>query len=225
MGGFFIHYLLSNLTTPEWRAKYIDSAILIAPSFGGSGLAFASIWTQEIVFLPFLGKFPDLMAFWGALDIHALNFEVFQNTVIYRGEDGSLVTAPHARELLQEHGKLPNDSDKIFDKYIPFFQTAPGPLDVPVAIVYNTKIQTIIGIDDTPGNDGFLYGGGDLMVNSAGPEWACRWKSPKPVECLDLHSDELLTNHLTMLWNPITIDFVISHATNSSWHRHFSSNL
>jgi lecithin-cholesterol acyltransferase len=59
MGGMFIDYFLTNLTTPEWRSRNIESAILLAPSVGGSGAAYGSLWTGYLPFLPILGQFPE----------------------------------------------------------------------------------------------------------------------------------------------------------------------
>jgi lecithin-cholesterol acyltransferase len=221
MGGFFVHHFLTNITTPEWRAKYIDCAILLAPSLGGSGPAFNSVWTKELPFLSILGRFPDLMSNLGGLDIHMLNFEIFKDTVIFQGQDGTQRKAPDVVNLFNDHGILPPNGMKIFEKYIPFFATAPQPLDVPTALFYNSKLSTSVGINQSAGTDDFIWGYGDLLVNKEGPEYVCnKWKSAQVVDCYDLHSDLGFVDHVTMLWNTELLEFVVNHVTNSSWqHR------
>jgi lecithin-cholesterol acyltransferase len=218
MGGFFCHYFLANVTTPEWRAKYIESAILLAPSFGGSGPAFRSLWTKELPGASFLGQFPDLLGLLGGLHIHMPNAEIFRDTVVYVEADGRTRKAGEISDLLIEHEKLPGDGPKIYERYLNFFATAPRALDVPSAIFYNSKLETVIGIDASSGIEEPISAWGDLLVNKEGPEWACsKWKSGKTVDCYDLNSDEGLVDHGTMLFHPELWEFVIYHVTDSSW--------
>jgi hypothetical protein len=106
----------------------------------------------------------------------------------------------------------------MFDVYVPYFTTAPAPLDVPVGIVYNSGLGTTLTIDRSSGKDEFVYGRGDMLVNAEGPEYCCsRWKGPTPVDCLDLRADGINSDHLTLLWNSEVLDFAVSHAVNGTW--------
>jgi lecithin-cholesterol acyltransferase len=218
MGGMFAHYFLTNLTTPEWRAKYIESAILLAPSIGGSGAAYGSLWTGYLPFLSWLGNFAESMRGTGGTLIHLLNLDIFANVTIFIDENGKEHKGADVINVLRDNGKLPGDTEKMLDLFVPFFGSAPGALDVPVAIAYNSGLDTTVAIDRRKGEDEFIYGRGDMLVNAEGPEYCCaRWKGPYPVDCLDLRTSGEDSDHLTMLWNPEIIDFVLAHTVNNSW--------
>jgi hypothetical protein len=222
MGGFFCHHFLTNVTTPEWRAKYIDSSIFVAPSFGGSGIAFQSLWTKEFPAMPFLGQYPDLLGYLGGLHIHMPNAEIYRDTVVYIGQDGRQWKAQEITPLLMDHEKLPGDASKIYERYTQFFAKAPAALDVATAIVYNSGLPMPIGFDASSGEEVTIWGQGDLAVNRQGPEWACsKWKSPKTLDCWDLNSDNDwdLVDHVTMLMNQEVLDYIVNHVTNSSWQQ------
>jgi pimeloyl-ACP methyl ester carboxylesterase len=218
MGGFYIHNFLSRVTTPEWRAKYIDSAILIAPSVGGAGPAFGALWTRTFPFGGFLGSF-DALEWIGGLDIHMPNLEIYADTVIYKGPNGETRTGKEVRDLLFEKGKISGGSAKLFDSQVPFFSKAPATLDVPVSIVYNSKLSTTIGIDQTSGTDEYFYGEGDNYVNKEAIEWICaNWKGPTVVDCWDLLSDDFWTaNHGTLLGNPDVLKWVVNRTVDPTW--------
>jgi hypothetical protein len=113
---------------------------------------------------------------------------------------------------------VPGDYEKIFDLYIPCFATVPVALDVPVAIVYNSGLDTPITIDRSSGSDVFLYGRGDTHVNAEGPEYFCsKWRGPTPVDCMDLKSEGFESYHMTMLWESDVLDFTVDHALNDTW--------
>jgi hypothetical protein len=218
MGCMVSHYLLMNLTTHEWREKYIDSMILLAPSICGAGGGFNALWTEELPGLEILGPFPDMVPFEGGVHTHIANFDVFRDKVIYVAPDGTERKAPDATELLIENGKFPGDSKKIYDLFEAYHATAPVPLDMPIAVFYNSKLQTPMGINRSSGADVVFFGGGDKMVNREGPEYICsKWKTGKAIDCFDLNSDSGHVDHGGMLWNQVLLDFVVQHVINSSW--------
>jgi lecithin-cholesterol acyltransferase len=147
-----------------------------------------------------------------------LNTVIFANTTVLIDESGNEYKGADIVNILRDNGKLPGDTEKMLDLFVPFFATAPPALDVPVAIVYNSGLGTTITIDRRSGKDEFVFGRGDYLVNAEGPEWCCaNWKSPFPVQCLDLRSDGVNSDHLTMLWNPELLDFTVAHTVNASW--------
>jgi pimeloyl-ACP methyl ester carboxylesterase len=213
MGTYLIHRLVTELTTPEWRRKYLDSTVLLAPSVTGVGLGFDVLWYKSI---PIFGSFPESIAYFGGAHTHLFNREIFKDLVIYRGPNGETATADKATEFLKAKGKMDGDISLFHQKYFRFFEKAPIAPDIPVAILYNSGISTQYGVNETdPDNAGFLYGRGDLMVNAEGPEWLCaNWHGP---DCQDLKYGGAEGNHLSLLWMRETIDFVVQHVTKSEW--------
>jgi lecithin-cholesterol acyltransferase len=218
MGGFYVHNFLTRETTAEWRAKYIDSAILGVPSLGGAGPAFTSLWTRTFPLLAWLGHF-DALEWIGGLDVHMPNLVIYADTVIYRGPNGEVRTGKDVRDILVENGKIAGGSAKLFDSQFRFFAEAPAELDVPVSIVYNSQLPTNIGIDQTSGEDEFILGQGDQIVNREGIDWVCaNWKSAQTVDCWDLHSDDpAIGSHGTVLKNPEVVEWVINRTIDPSW--------
>lgn len=224
MGGMFIHHFLTNLTTKEWRLKHIQSAILIAPSVGGSGAAFGALWTGGIPFLSFLGNFTETMRHLGGIHIHVPNSQIFADTVVFIDMEGKKHFGADIANILKDNGKLQGKSEKMFDLYATYFTRAPIPLDVPVSIVYNSGLPTTLTVDRSSGKDKFVYGRGDMLVNAEGPEYCCsHWKGATQVECLNVETNGINSNHLTLLWNSKVLDFVVRHAVNGTHsHRNFN---
>jgi alpha-beta hydrolase superfamily lysophospholipase len=121
MGDFFVHYFLSNITTPEWRSKYVESGILLAPSFGGSGTAFATLWMKALPLVKFIGPYPETINALGGLHIHMPNMEIFKDTVVYIDENGRERTGADITKILKDGKKLPGNASKFFEAFLPFF--------------------------------------------------------------------------------------------------------
>jgi lecithin-cholesterol acyltransferase len=218
MGGKFVHHYLTNLTTPEWRSQYIESAVLAAPSIAGAGMAFSALWTENIPFADIFGKFPETIQGSGGAHVHLPNLGIFGNTTIFIDDSGKEHKGVEVVQILKDYGKVPGNVAKILDLFTPFFATAPAPIDVPTAILYNSGLPTIIAVDRRTGQDEFIYGPGDMLVNAEGLEYCCtQWKVPATTHCVDLHSDELGSDHFTMLWNPDVLDFIVEHTVNTTW--------
>jgi lecithin-cholesterol acyltransferase len=219
MGGMFAHYFLTNVTTAEWRSKFIESAILLAPSIGGSGAAYGGLWTGHLPYLSFLGSFPETARGLGGNLIHMFNAVIYGNVTVFIDQSGQEHKGADIVRILRDNGKLPGDTEKMLGLFLPFLTAEPAPLDVPVGIVYNSGLTTTIAIDRRSGQDEFIAGRGDGLANAEGQEYCCaHWKGPYSVDCLDLHSPTSDANHLLLLWNHRVLDFVVSHTINNSWH-------
>ena len=207
MGGFLLDVFLTQKTTSEWRKKYMDSGIYLAPSFGGSGLGFNSLWSKKMPFLDVLGEFEETISSLGGIHVHMLNHEIFGDRVVAKGIHGENLTAKDLTDYLVDNGKLYGDYHQIFKKNEPFFQHAPAQPDIPSMIVYNSGLPTAEGLDLSGEKAKSLYGTGDLMVNTEGPKYACdNWKQ---TECHDLKSANPIDNHLTMLYKDSLNQFII----------------
>jgi pimeloyl-ACP methyl ester carboxylesterase len=90
MGGKFIHHFLTNITTIKWRSKFIESAVLIAPSLGGSGAQYVALWTKEFAGMGYLGTFPDTVNGMGGIHIHMFNAVIFADATVFVDEQGKV---------------------------------------------------------------------------------------------------------------------------------------
>ena len=207
MGGFLLNILLTEKTTKEWREKYVDSGLYIAPSFGGSGWGFTTLWSKKFPFLEILGEYPETVSTMGGIHVHMQNEEIWGDKVVSIGENGENLTAKDLTKYLLDNNKLDENSYNIFSKNEPYFKKAPQEPDVPTALVYNSGLLNIIGMNLKNGANIPIYGSGDLMVNEEGPKYVCsKWKN---IKCLDIDSINPLDNHLMMLYQDVVNDFVI----------------
>lgn len=220
MGTAVIQYFLMNYSTPEWRHKYIDSIIYIAPSITGSFTAFQVMWTHKIPGLEFLGEYPETIPKLGGISVHIPNAEVFANKTMYIDENGKQYTGKDLKTILKENGKFDGDPDilKIYQTNEFFTQSIPAPLDLPCALLYVDGLETVEALDRSKGTDEFISGMGDQAINAEGPEFLCKkWNTTYQVDCLRYVSHSSLVSHLSIVWQEETIQFVIDHLMNDNW--------
>ncbi|OHS94632.1 Lecithin:cholesterol acyltransferase family protein [Tritrichomonas foetus] len=215
MGGYLINYFTMNKTTKEWREKYIDQAIFLAPSFGGSFQTFQVLWSKSIPFLPILGEFPEVLSYIGGLNVHFPNHHIFGDKTMFIDKNGVNKTARDLKQVLLENGKFHNEGAlKFFESTERFAQTMPVEIDFPCSLVYNSALDTLIGLETSGDEEVSIWGGGDLLVNAEGPEYVCKnWKN---IECLNLNKQYPTANHLSIMWIDKTIDFIVDHIFNNS---------
>jgi len=170
LGGFIAQRFLTQHSTPEWRETYIDSAVLSAPSFGGSGLAFSSLVTGKLPLISAVvaSRVTIALRTIGSLHSQMPNHVIFGNTPLGYEEDGTPITAADFPRILEERGIVDKD---IFSVNRDEPAIEPQQPDVPVAIVYNTGIDTVTGFDFRTNTS--TYGKGDVVVNAQGPLYAC----------------------------------------------------
>jgi len=221
LGGYFVQHFLTEKTTAEWRAKYIDSAILIAPSFGGSGMAVAALWEGKIPFLELYGNDKDFAAFvssLGGLHIHLLNNEVFGDKIVSYDPNGKPLKAKDLPEIYLKYGKLSGESAKLFEFNRYNSIKAPKPVDVPAAIIYNDALSCVMGIDMKTNKK--IWGKGDHVVNAEGYQYACQnWKTGKKLHCHNINSTSLFLDHNTMVQNDQYVKYVWDLAMSDEWKK------
>ena len=219
LGGNLIHYFLSEKTTPEWREKYIESSILVAPSFGGSGFGFVSVIEQKIAFLELIGEekdMGDLLSSLGGLHVHFLNQEIFGNTIVSYDYNEKPLTAKDFKKVCIENLKFNNNSLNLFKLNENRIIKAPQALDVPTAIIYNDALPCLRGINLKTKEK--LYGKGDFIVNAEGYHYACNnWKSNKKLFCHNINSTSFSLNHISMVSDKKYVKFVLDLAMNNKW--------
>jgi len=217
LGAYFIQRLLTKFTTYEWRNKYIDSTILVAPSWSGSGYAFSALWEGKIPNLGPLGNDMQMARFIrsiGGVHIHLPNHQVYGNTSIIYTNEGKPLMAKDVPRYLLNNKAFTKQEQQILHKNLDMFSKLPGEIDIPTAIIYNSAISTLRGYNFE--NDQKLYGPGDGMVNAEGIEYACKKWKRKPY-CKNIRSKSILHNHLTMLYAPSCVNLVLSLLKDDKW--------
>lgn len=222
MGGIFINYFCTVKTKKEWRDKYIDSAFLVAPSIGGSFLAFAAILTKTIPFLSFIGELTDSAQKVGGVDIHIPNHEIFGNRPLFTDENGNNYAARDLKKALKVTGIFDSDPsiEKIFELNEDYASHLPIPFDIPVSIVYNTALDTLVSLDRSNNMEKYYYGPGDLVVNAEGLEFMCNnWNTTYHVNCLNLADIHPAADHVSIVKDDETLKFLFKHLNDSTWKK------
>jgi len=202
LGCMIVHRFLSNETSPIWRGKYVKKVIMIAPSFSGSGLAFITLWRQYLPYAPFLAT-KDLKEFigsLGALHVHIPNAAYYSNTTIMITPDGSSHTPEDIPELLNDYGKLSHSQQLLADVNIQYTTKVHSPLDVETNIIYNSGIDTPIGLDIRNNPNGkVLYDKGDGLVGSKGVEIICSTWKKNLTRCINVNASKTRFIHRNMV--------------------------
>lgn len=101
-----------------------------------------------------------------------------------------------------------------------------GEPNVPTYIIYNSQIDTLLGLNFKNGyeNDATYENiGGDGTVPKPGPEWACQnWAQTNqyPVICHDLYSTDASNfDHSGMSYNPYVHDLIFKAANDEDWEQ------
>ena len=200
-GGCIIHRFLTEITDPEWRKKYIHSAILSAPSFGGSGEALISLYRQRLPFLKIIkgDNLKEMVGSLGGFHVHIPNSVIFSNTTVFITPEGENVTGSHLVDFLYKHHKLTDKQMKIADQNIRYISQLPFSFDVPVRIHYNSGIETVFGLKlkDWKSEGKVIRRKGDGLVMSEGIEFLCNKmkEEGRDIQCIDINSSSLFARH------------------------------
>lgn len=200
-GGCIVHKFLTEMTNPEWRQKYIHSAVLSAPSFSGSGEALVSLYRQRIPFIKFLknDQMKEMVGSLGGFHVHIPNSVIFANTTVFITPEGENINGSNVIDFLHKHQKLNDKQLKIAEQNIQYISKFPESFDVPVRIHYNSAIDTVFGLKlknwKSEGKEIRLKGDG--LVMSEGIEILCKkWKSEgRDIQCVDINSSSLFARH------------------------------
>lgn len=219
LGGYFVHYFLSNVTTAEWRNKYIESAILVAPSFGGAGTVVEQLWNGKVSFLRNLGLNDEveakLSSSVGALYVHLPNVNVFGENTVFIDEDGKEFKARDVEGILRNNGKF-RETPEIYELNKEFSHQKIEALDVPTVIVYNDALKTTMGYNLQKKEK--LRSKGDSVVNAEGFHHACNdWKPTKKLLCYNLNSTSEWAAHIPMVLKSEYVDLVLKHVVDTTW--------
>lgn len=209
-------------TTKEWREKYIDSALLVAPSIGGSFLTFTVVLTKTIPYLGFIGELTDSAQKLGGVDIHFPNYEIFGDRPLFTDENGNNYAARDLKKALKVVGILDSDLSisKIFEANEDYISHVPPAFDIPTAIIYNTAMETLVSLDRSSKKDKYSYGPGDMEVNAEGYEYLCnKWNTTYQIDCFNVEHATPTATHGSIMHQNVTYDFLFDHINNEDWKK------
>ncbi|OHS94658.1 Lecithin:cholesterol acyltransferase family protein [Tritrichomonas foetus] len=218
-GGIIIHKLLTDMTTLEWRQKYIHSVVMSAPSFSGSGQSLIALYRQRFPFIKFYKtkQMQEMVGSLGAFHVHLPNQVVFLNTTVFITPEGDEIKGNQVIDFLIKHKKLTKKQQKIAAKNFESTINFPKSLDVPVRILYNSGFDTAFGLKlkDWESEGETIYEKGDGIVMSKGIEMACeQWKlNGTDIECLDLKSNKFSTRHPFLILRSKSINILLNWLT------------
>ena len=228
-GGFVLQHFLGHQIDQDWKNKYIDRVIFLAPSFGGSGLSFGALWDKILPIFPIL-KTEELEAMIESMPVthqHLPNIPIFNNIPIVRSPHDHDYTAAEIRDLLVNHSKITGDNIKILDKCQNVSKEFPKPPGLPTMIIHNSGVQTEFTYHFKNGWDKppiIRTIGGDGTVAAKGNQWACKnWNTP--LVCIDLYRDHEDFNHQPLASNPYVHNLILNAILNDDWTKDNSRTL
>lgn len=207
LGAQLVHSFLMDSNDAAWRAKYIDSATYIAPSFTGSGQALYALWRLRFPYVHI--RFEALRRFVASLGtFHSQlpNAVAYENTTLLIDPDGKEYKGRDIVDFLVKHSKLTEDEIKLAKVNFKHTAELPKKPDFNINILYNSGIKTPIGLKlkswDDVGQP--IYGKGDGLMGSKVTEWVCQnWKSGDVnVRCHDFLLDNKAFQHRFLLKSP-----------------------
>ena len=155
-GGMVMHYFLTKLVTPEWKAKYIDRMVFTAPSFGGSMSAVKIAWDHWADKLPEIFK-TEAIENWvqniPTLAAHAPNHNLLPDTPVVIGPDGEKYYAKDVQQLLFDHGKVVGSGRKMSEAAKEVYTSEIPHPGVDTYLLFNSGQKTTITLDFADGWD------------------------------------------------------------------------
>lgn len=204
---------IKDIITDEWKEKYIEKVVMLAPSFGGSFKSFDAVFGHFTTLIPEIRNkyFTNMSTSLPSFHSHFPNHQIFDNIPLVRGPDGQNYTARDLTGLVLNHSVIRKEDADVMNVCIDSIQSE-VPFDIgeniPLSIVYNTKVNTLSFIDfqngwDQEPNRTFLQNG-DGTVQAEGPKFLCNnWKTEnRSLLCIDLNnSDEVNFVHSALPQN------------------------
>ncbi|KAH0792266.1 Lecithin:cholesterol acyltransferase family protein [Histomonas meleagridis] len=229
LGGMMLSQFLGNTPeiTPSWKNKYIEKAIFLAPAYAGAGDTLPISWSRRFPMVKFLSGDAIENAIMNMPCLHVLypNHVVFKGTTIIVKDDGTKLGPEAVPQFFIDHGKLTGNSIKMLNKNLEISMNAPSDPGVPLLVLYNSKIQTLIGLNFNNGynNDPTeIYTDGDGTVPSQGPVWGCNnWASNKAIVCYDFKNPSDDFNHAGLSRVKYSLEVIYNYTNNinvGNWH-------
>ena len=224
LGGYVLHMFLNEKCDEDWLAKYVERGILVAPSFSGAGKALRYAWTnqiQESIITISGDKVKQALQSMGAVHIHFPNYDLFGNATVVVGPDGKNYTASAVPDLLVKYGKVQGDNVNLVNLNRPYLEYAPRGPKVPEYVMFNSAIETEIGLKVLDnwenGTIEKMLGSGDSTLSGTPIyEWCKRHESNKNLVCYDVNSTDPITSHFGMIKNEGTMEILYQAVVNDT---------
>ena len=220
-GGFSLQQFLAEHVSQEWKDKYLDRAVFLAPSFAGAGASLPAMWEKIFPLVPIIKNqdLSDMIESMPVIHQHYPNWEIFGNKEVIRTPNDESLTARDVPDFLIKHGKVTLDNIKIMKKCANISSKAPRGPGLPTYIIYNSAIPTDFNLKFKGSYDSdpiVEHTDGDGTVFSAGPEYACRnWGTP--IHCVDVRRDAYDFEHQPLASNPFVLDLIYKATTTDKW--------
>lgn len=228
LGTHFILYFLNKLTSPEWRSKYIDRAIMSGPAMFGCFDPFNEFVKGFFSYLTVTEGVKQAAYKMPSCQLLSYHYIVGKDTVVFQNATNKRsnkshsisqinnfdVKAPQIKEYLNKYGHLQGEALKIFNVIEEGLSELPPELDIPLLILYNSGISTYSHYDASDGFDNLkiLTGPGDGTCQSDGAEYICdHWNQ---VKCFDAKSSDGKYSHLQMINAPDNMERMVDFIDN-----------
>ncbi|KAK8898515.1 hypothetical protein M9Y10_000806 [Tritrichomonas musculus] len=239
LGTHFVHYFLTNLTTPEWREKYIDRVVMAGTCPFGCFDPFTEFVQGFFSRLTTTERVKQAAYKMPSCQLLSSNYIVSKNSIIFQNAkiDDNLnipkkdnrssierpkisqfknadIKAPEIRDYLINYGHLKGEALQIFNVIEKGLQSKPIELDVPLLVLYNSGIDTFSYYDASNGYDNLVKktGKGDGTCQSESAEYICdNWNH---VKCFDPKSKDMTYAHIQMLKAPDNMERIIDFIDN-----------
>jgi len=224
-GGFLLQHFLTEKVDQDWKDKYIDSAIFLAPSFGGSIGSVTTLWERKTSAIPYasVDLAGDLVESFPVIYQHFPNHEIFGDRPLVVTPSGDSFNASNVSEFLISHNRINGDNIKFLDFAKTISRNPPKKPGVPTMIIYNSGISTPSSmifessLSDIPS---IQYSPGDGQVETIGPKWACNnWNADDyhPIYCIEINQSSDSFRHDKLSKNPYVKELLVDAIMNNKW--------
>lgn len=229
----FNRKLISSIKTEKdmvddnWKNKYIEKVIFLAPNFGGSLIIDEGLIQRFSPLVPFLRNSYIAGMATSVPGIHSntLNMEIFKDQPIVRDKNGNNYTAKDMFDVIVNNSGIRKQDIPILDRSFDIMRNAPLDIghNIPLAIIYNSKIPTLSFLDYKNGFDKspvkYFDLGGDGSLLAKGTRYACdNWSSEnRTLLCINLNKRTCDHTRMTSNRKVIELLFNLTKKENSKW--------
>jgi hypothetical protein len=211
LGGFTLQHFLTHYVDDDWKHKYVEHIVLLAPSHAGTVSNFYNFWTQTTPIIPWAtGEALSLLyESWPVGHDHMPNHVVYKDSEFIIGPNLETYKPKDVLALAKKHGRIGKRFVPIYAQSEAVISKAPKEPGVKTWLLYNSGRRTVVRLNFTRGWDNkprSIHGAGDGNVPSEGIEWTCmNWGN---TTCFDFKNDGRKYAHQPLITNSYVIEMV-----------------